>query len=82
MSATELIRQVAALPPHEKARFIELIHALENSTASPVPARLVEENGRKVLVAPPDFAQRLHRIYGDAVAPDSQCIIDEGRGDR
>ena len=53
MSATELIRQVAALPPHEKARFIELIHALENSTALPAPARLVEENGRKVLVAPP-----------------------------
>ena len=29
-----------------------------------------------------DFVQRLHRIYGDAVAPDSQSIIDEGRGDR
>ena len=53
MSATELIRQVAALPPHEKARFIELIYALENGTPSPAPATLVEENGRKVLVTPP-----------------------------
>jgi hypothetical protein len=30
----------------------------------------------------PDFGQRLHDIYGDKVAPDSQTIIDEGRGDR
>ena len=30
----------------------------------------------------PDFARRLHDIYGDKVAPDSQNIIDEGRGDR
>ena len=29
-----------------------------------------------------DFGQRLHDIYGDKVAPDSQNIIDEGRGDR
>ena len=73
MSATDLIRQVAALPPQEKARFIELIHALENGVPSPAPA-----NGEHW----PDFTQRLHRIYGDAVAPDSQSIIDEGRGDR
>jgi hypothetical protein len=30
----------------------------------------------------PDFDQRLHEIYGDKVAPDSQNTIDEGRGDR
>ena len=30
----------------------------------------------------PDFSERLHRIYGEKVAPDSQNIIDEGRGDR
>ena len=73
MSATELIRQVAALPPQEKARFIELIHALENGVPLPAPA-----NGQHW----PDFTQRLHRIYGDKSAPDSQSLIDEGRGDR
>jgi len=30
----------------------------------------------------PDFGERLRRIYGDKVAPDSQPVIDEGRGDR
>jgi len=30
----------------------------------------------------PDFGQRLHDIYVDKVAPDSQKTIDEGRGDR
>ena len=73
MSATELIRQVADLPPQEKARFIELVHALENGALPPAPA-----NGQHW----PDFNQRLHRIYGDKIAPDSQSIIDEGRGDR
>ena len=29
-----------------------------------------------------DFSERLHHIYGEKVAPDSQNIIDEGRGDR
>ena len=73
MSATELIRQVAALPPQEKARFLELIHDLENGAVPSAPA-----NGQHW----PDFAQRLRAIYSDKVAPDSQRIIDEGRGDR
>ena len=30
----------------------------------------------------PDFRERLQGIYGDKVAPDSQSIIDDGRGDR
>jgi hypothetical protein len=30
----------------------------------------------------PDFGQRLHDLYGDKVAPDSQTIIDKGRGER
>jgi len=29
-----------------------------------------------------DFSQRLHDIYGDKVAPDSQRITDAGRGER
>ena len=73
MSATELIRQVDALPPQEKARFLELVHALEKSSAPAAPA-----NGQYW----PDFAQRLRAIYRDKVTPDSQSIIDEGRGDR
>jgi len=72
MSATELIRQVAALPPQEKARFLKLIRDLENGAVSSAPA-----NGQHWR----DFAQRLHSIYGDKVAPDSQIIIDEGGGD-
>ena len=30
----------------------------------------------------PDFGELLHRIYGHKLAPDSQSIIHEGRGDR
>jgi len=73
MSATELIREVAALSPEEKARFLELVQAFERGTLPSSPA-----NGQHW----PDFAQRLQHIYGSKVAPDSQSIIDEGRGDR
>jgi hypothetical protein len=73
MSATELIKEVAALPHREKALFEQLFHALENG-------------GRASdAVSPsnwPDFGERLRGIYGDKIAPDSQNIIDEGRGDR
>jgi hypothetical protein len=71
MSATELIKQVAALSPQERMLFEQLFFAMENGTPS-LP------DGPKW----PDFAERLHRIYGDKVAPDSQSIIDDGRGDR
>ena len=73
MSAQELIKQVAALPPQERTLFEQLLRALDNrdrTAASP--------NERSW----PDFAARLHGIYGDKVAPDSQHIIDDGRGDR
>ena len=73
MSATELIRQVAALPPEEKAAFLKMVHEMENGSAKHAPA-----NGQQW----PDFSQRLRQIYGDKVAPDSQSIIAEGRGDR
>ena len=73
MSATELIKQVAALPPHERTLFEQLLRDMENGAGTAGQA-----NRSKW----PDFGQRLHNIYGDKVAPDSQNIIDEGRGER
>ena len=73
MSAAELIKQVAVLPPQERMLFEHLFRAMENDAGLPSHA-----NGTKW----PDFGQRLHDIYGTKVAPDSQNIIDEGRGDR
>jgi hypothetical protein len=73
MSAAELIRQVAALPAEEKAAFIKMVREMENGSH-----KRPEANGQQW----PDFTQRLRQIYGDKIAPDSQSIIDEGRGDR
>jgi hypothetical protein len=73
MSATELIKQVAALPPRERALFEQLLYNMQNGAGSPAPISRSQW---------PDFGERLRRIYGDKVAPDSQNIIDEGRGDR
>lgn len=75
MSATELIRQMAELPPHERTLFEQLLRGLP-SVVRPAQA------GAAAPASWPDFAQRLRRIYGEKVAPDSQSIIDEGRGDR
>ena len=73
MSATELIRQVAALPPQERTLFEQLLREMENGAGTPRQADRIKW---------PDFGQRLHDIYGGKVAPDSQNIIGEGRGDR
>jgi hypothetical protein len=73
MSVTELIKQVAALPPRERTLFEQLFHAMKNGSHVP---------GQGGLKNWPDFGERLRSIYGDKIAPDSQNIIDEGRGDR
>jgi len=73
MSATDLIKQVAMLPPQERTLFEQLLREMENGAGTPG-----EANRSKW----PDFGQRLHNIYGDKVAPDSQNVIDEGRGAR
>jgi hypothetical protein len=73
MSATELIKQAAALPQRERTLFEQLFHAMNNARPAPGPAS--DSNW-------PDFGERLRGIYGDKIAPDSQNIIDEGRGDR
>jgi hypothetical protein len=73
MSATELIKQVAALPQGERSLFEQLFVAMKNGSHAPGPGS--HSNW-------PDFGERLRGIYGDKIAPDSQNIIDEGRGDR
>jgi hypothetical protein len=73
MSATELIKQVAALPHRERTRFEQLFQAMKHGGVAPSPAS--HSNW-------PDFGERLRGIYGDKIAPDSQSLIDEGRGDR
>lgn len=73
MSATELIKQVAALPPPERTLFEHLFEAMKNGAQSPG-----QTNGADW----PDFGERLQEIYGDKIAPDSQSIVDEGRGNR
>jgi hypothetical protein len=73
MSASELIEQVAALPQRERKLFEQLFHSMKNG--GPVPNPVCWSNW-------PDFNERLRGIYGDKIAPDSQNIIDEGRGDR
>ena len=72
MSARELIEQVAALAPQERTLFLRLLEAMNgNAPVSSTSTRQIW----------PDFGDRLRRIYGDKVAPDSQPIVDEGRGD-
>ncbi len=73
MSATELIKQVAALPQQERTRFEELFQAMKNGSRAASPASQSYW---------PDFGERLRGIYGDKITPDSQKIIDEGRGGR
>jgi hypothetical protein len=73
MSATELIKQVVALPPRERTLFEQLFHAMEQGARTPGPPSQPQW---------PDFGERLRCIYGDKVAADSQIIIDEARGDR
>lgn len=73
MSATELIKQVAALPPQERKLFEVLLRKLENGAPASDSSAQAQW---------PDFGKRLRNIYGEKVAPDSLTIIDEGRGPR
>ena len=73
VSATELIRQVAALPQQEQTLFEQLYRSLKDGNRAPGLAS--QSNW-------PDFAERLRDIYGDKIAADSSSIIDEGRSDR
>ena len=58
---------MATLPPRERTLFEQLFHAMENGTPNP---------GLPGQTDWPEFGERLHRIYGDKVALDSQSITD------
>ncbi len=73
MSATELIKQVASLPPEERAKFEHLFRELERGVVTP---------GQPTAAQWPDFGRRLQAIYGSKLAPDSQSLVEEARGDR
>ena len=62
MSAVELLKQVKALPKHEREKFVLSVLTLEEETAS-------RSNGRKKRVKWPDVEARARRIFGDHVFP-------------
>jgi len=62
MSAVELLKQVKALPKHEREKFVLSVLTLEEETAS-------RSNGRKKRVKWPDVEARARRIFGDRVFP-------------
>ena len=79
MSATELIKQLKALPAREREAFARLFHELETPT---VP---VVGNGNGASASGPgnwpDFGARLKRIYGSKVVADSGAVLSYARLD-
>lgn len=73
MSATELIKQVAALVPEERALFEQLLRAMEDADR----ARTVPEKP----VAAPDFLTRAKAVWGEAPPGKSlSAVVSEARG--
>ena len=73
MSAAELIKQVAALPPQERTLFEQLLHAMENGdrarTLAGPPA------------ATPDFLARAKAVWGETPPGKSlSAVVSEARG--
>jgi hypothetical protein len=67
MSATEILRQIKALPESEQAAFAELFHQWE--------AQGNGGSGRPLSrPACPDFSARRSRIFGGAVLPNMILI--------
>jgi hypothetical protein len=62
MSTSELIKQVKALPPRERRKFLSAILALEEDQ----PARLATSAKR---VNWPDVGARAKRIFGNRILP-------------
>ena len=62
MSAAELLKQVRALPPRERQRFVLAVLALEEEA----PAK---PEGKARRVKWPDVEARAKRIFGDRLLP-------------
>lgn len=62
MSAVELLKQVKALPPRERQKFVWSVLTLEEETPS-------RAKGRKERVKWPDVEARAKRIFADRVLP-------------
>jgi hypothetical protein len=62
MSATELLKQVKALPASEREKFLLAVIALEEDARG-------RSNGRKKRVTWPDVEARAKRIFGNRVLP-------------
>ena len=62
MSTVELLKQVKALPAHEREKFFLAVLTLEEEA----PGR---SNGKKKRVQWPDVEARARRIFGDRVLP-------------
>jgi hypothetical protein len=70
VSATEVLEQVKALPPRERRKFFEHVHALETASQAP--------NGKqKRRIRWPDAAARRRRIFGDKVLPNLVLLARE-----
>jgi len=62
MSATELLKQVRALPPRERQKFLRAIRSLEDGTTT-------EAKDKAKPIKWPDVEARARRIFGDRVLP-------------
>ena len=67
MSATELINQLAALPPPERTLFEQLFHAMEKGTRTPDSPSQPQW---------PDFGERLRGIYGHSWSHHPLLVIN------
>jgi hypothetical protein len=62
MSATELLKQVKALPPGERRKFVQAVLTLEEEVSSRAKAKAKR-------VEWPDVEARARRIFGECVRP-------------
>ena len=73
MSATELINQVAALPPQERKLFGKLLRELEHDSRA--------RTGAGQPAVAPDFLARARAVWGETPPGKSlSTIVSEARG--
>ena len=71
MSATELLKQVKALPPAEQQKFFEHVHRLEDKVTAATPTRKPRR------VRWPDGQARREKIFGKRVLPNLVLMARE-----